>query len=310
MIRLVGAGEAESRSLGEAGEHETGETAEARRTVGPVIVTDAELAVLEAAHRRLLAEELPPQSGPEHEAGPQAGDRAAGEDGASRRVRRDVEARAAEREARRSLVARGILDAGGELQEDGDLRLLVTTLLDVRAASPRVLLVERVVAGPGPDGGADRHARRGCRLVYLVASGACVEDVLPDGSHHLYLELDLDEVALRVTEVAVPEDAAAAVGPRRAVDPARPDELVRALGSPTALVELSVLESPAAVPPALADGHASPAHHLVAMGPSGCWLTDVDPSRPLPESLVFRPVGRGWVAGWVRSQLDAAARTG
>lgn len=260
--------------------------------LGPVVVTDLELTVLEAAHRRLLAEPEPGVPWPEEGTG--------NDDG--------------EREARRSLVARGLLTEGGELAEDSDVAQVLATVLDIRVTSDRVLVVERVVAAGGPQddaaaagrlqaGSDDPAVHSGARLVHLVASAACVEDLLADRSHHLYLLLDRDEVVPWVTGVTVPPDAAGGTGPVLVLDPERPDGMAAMLGHPSVLAELSVLASATEALDATRHRQASPAHHLLALGPSGCWVTDVEPGRSLPASVVCRPVGRGWVAEWVRSAL-------
>ncbi len=266
--------------------------------LGPVVLTDVELAVLEAAHRRLLGQ-------PEHGAPPEEQAGTAG----------------AEREARRSLVARGLLGEDGELPEDDDVALLLGTVLDVRLAAERVLVVERILTGAGSGQGGslgsgrrggsdDLRVRRGTRLVHLVRSGACVEDLLVNGSHHLYLLLERDEVVPWVTRVTVPPDAVAATGPTLAVHPGRPDEIPKVLGHPTVLVELSVLAPTAEASDAVRRRSAARPHHLLALGPSGCWVCEVDPRTPLPESVVFTPVHPGWVGEWVRSALDEGRAAG
>jgi hypothetical protein len=262
-----------------------------------VVVTARELALLEDAHRRLLG-------GAEPDAGP-VPDAQGHEDGA-------------EREARLSLVARGFLDASGDLPEDGDVALLVATVLDVRLAADRVLVAERVVAGglephepapggrPHPDSCTAPDVRHGTRLVHLLDPGACVEDVLPDGSHHLYLLLDGEEVVPWVTAVTVPSDATAGSGPALVVHPDRPEELPGLLGGPTVLAELALLTCRVDELAPAQDRSTFPAHHLLALGPSGCWVTDVEPGRPPTGSLVFRPVRPQWVEEWVRRALDPA----
>lgn len=248
--------------------------------LGPVVVTARELAVLEEEHRRLLGE-------PATEAGHA--------DAAAAEVR-------ALQEARLSLVARGLLGTDGALREDDDLAVLVATVLDVRLAADRVLVVERIQAGPG----ATAHPLRGTRLAHVVDAGACVEDVLPDGSHHLYLLLDRAEVTAWVTSVTVPEGATAGAGPVRAVDPGRPEQIPTILGRPSVLAELSVLYPALAAGGSRHDRGHPPVHHLLALGPSGCWVTDLEPGRTLPGRVTFRPVDPGWVQDWVRSVLDAA----
>jgi hypothetical protein len=262
--------------------------------LGPLVVTDMELSELEGAHRRLLA----------------------GSEPVGQEVEDSVPAGGA-REARRSLMARGLLDESGGLAGADDISVLVTTVLDVRLGADLVLVVERVeaVGGAGSDGdgagtahagevSSDPEVRRGTRLVHLVASGACVEDLLPDGSHHLYLLLDRADVVAWVTAVTVPRCAVAGTGPVRAVHPDRPEEIPLMLGHPCILVELSVIVPDQEVRDAVDAETASPAHHLLALGRSGCWVTEVDPGRSLPETVLFRPVHPGWVGEWVRSALD------
>lgn len=250
------------------------------QALGPVVVTGRELAVLEEEHRGLLG--VPAPAAAEHGAG--------GDD-------------SGRQEARSSLVARGLLGPDGTLGEEDDLAVLVGTVLDVRLAADRVLVVERVAAGPD----ATAEPLRGTRLVHLVDAGACVEDLLPDGSRHLYLLLDRDHVVTWVTAVTVPEDAVAGSGPVRVVDVDRPEEVLVFLGRPSVLAELSVLPSVEDALCSVRDRDRSPAHHLLALGPSGCWVTDVEAGRSLPERVAFRPVRRGWVGEWVRSVLSGSA---
>lgn len=265
--------------------------------LGPLVVTARELALLEDAHHRQLG---------------------GTEQHGHRMPEADVDDDGAARQARLSLVARGFLDASGELSEDGDLALLVATVLDVRLAADRVLVAQRVVAG-----GPARHApttgdrpragactepdvRHGTRLVHVLDPGACVEDVLPDGSHHLYLLLDRDDVVPWVTAVTVPSDATAGCGRALVGDPDRPEDLPALLGRPTVLAELAVLTSCVDEPATAAELSTSAAHHLLALGPSGCWVTDVEPGPPA-VSLVFRPVHPQWVEEWVCRAVDPAS---
>ncbi len=249
--------------------------------LGPVVVTDRELAVLEEEHRRLLGEPVDAEA-----------DRAEGPAGEVRALQ----------EARLSLVARGLLGRDGGLCEDDDLAVLVVTLLDVRLAADRVLVVERVQAAPE----VTAEPLRGTRLVHVVDSGACVEDVLPDGSRHLYLVLDRAQVGTWVAAVTVPGGAAAGRGPVLVVDRDRPEQIPTILGRPSVLAELSVLPSAAEAHRSTHDRDGAPVHHLLALGPSGCWVTDVAAGRSLPGRVTFRPVDPGWVQDWVRSVLDAA----
>ena len=253
--------------------------------IGPVVVTDLELSLLEDAHLRLLGEDLTAgSSGTEHQAAPGAA-----------------------AEARLSLVARGLLDEHGELSGTDGATEVVMTMLDVRLAADVVLVAERVVAaGPVLDsasGATGPGGRRLVRLVHVVGSGACVEDVLPDGAHHLHLLVDRDALAPWVTAATVPPDAAPGTGPPRAVNPTRPETIATELSGPTALVELSALVPDRTADPS-PDASMPSAHHLVALGPAGCWVTDVDVRRTLPERVVFRPVDPAWVGEWVRTVLD------
>lgn len=247
--------------------------------LGPVVVTDRELAVLEEEHRRSLGE-------------PGDGEAARAEGPAG-------EARALQ-EARLSLVARGLLGPDGALGEDDDLAVLVVTMLDVRLAADRVLVVERIQAGPVTTA----EPLRGTRLVHVVDSGACVEDVLPDGSRHLYLLLDRAHAGTWVTAVTVPSGAAAGRGPVLVVDPDRPEQIPMILGRPSVLAELSVLPAASEACRSTHDRDSSPAHHLLALGPSGCWVTDVEAGRSLPERVAFRPVHPDWVQDWVSSVVE------
>ncbi|GGK62338.1 hypothetical protein [Ornithinimicrobium pekingense] len=276
--------------------------------LGPVVVTQTELTLLEAAHRRLLGEDPDVAAGPAHvDAAVVDADPAAGAGAA--------------REARLSLVARGLLDRAGDLLEDDEAALLVTTLLDLRLAADRVLVVDRVVAGAGPAAGAGdddgdhvpgpgpRHSH-GTRLVHVLGDGACVEDLLPDGARHLYLLLDAEEVVPWVTDVTVPPDAAPATGPPRAVRPDRPEEIAEVLGRPTVLAELSVLTPGDGAPAAWTGQEAPPTRALLALGPAGCWVTEVRRGEDLPGHVLFRPVHPGWVEEWVRSAARPAPTAG
>lgn len=265
--------------------------------LGPLVVTEAELAVLEAAHLRLLGEPRP------------------------RALCRDeAQPGTAEGEAWMSLAARGLLDERGELREEGDLGLVVSTVLDVRLGAHATLVVERMVLGRGtevagrpcPDGAQPEPepARHGLRLVHLIGSAACVEDLIPDGSHHLYLLLSLQDAVRAVTDATVPPGARAGSGRPRVVRTDLPEQMRTLLEHPTVLVDL------AAVTPSLPDeGSGAPAgpvdarsaHHLVAMGPSGCWVADIDREGPVPATVVFSPIDPGWVERWVRSVMEGSA---
>lgn len=262
--------------------------------LGPIILTGTEVVLLEQVHRR-------------------CGEPAA----AGRRPLADAPGVDSPEvaEARRSLIARGLLDGWGRLADDPVLGPVTATLLDVRAGAARVITVERMLATDMPgappaagvrsaldgsvaDGSAlDSHAATALRLVHLIPEGACVEDLLPDGSHHLYLLLGLADVVPAVTAVTVPGDAVA--GARRVQVPLpRLDELAAALGRPTALVELTVLDPGA---PASQPGH------LLALGPTGCWVSEVDRGAPLPDPLCFEPVDSSWVEERMRDVLVEVA---
>lgn len=239
-------------------------------------VTEAELIELELAHLRLLGEPADPCDGSAQEVPPEVA-----------------------REARRSLTVRGLVSEDGLLVEEGEVGLLVATVLDLRLAAERVLAVDRLMATTQAD-----EVRHGLRLVHLGEDVACVEDVLPDGLRHLGLALDPDAVTASVVEVTVPPDAAPAgaaapaggvvpdAGAARMIRPARPAEMGELLGRPTVLAELTLLDR-------LGDP-VEPAH-LVALGPGGCWVGDVDRGRPVPTQIPFQPVDPAWVADWVRA---------
>ena len=195
-------------------------------------------------------------------------------------------------QARRSLVARGLLDTGGGLPvDDSDESLLLTTVLDVRLTATRSLAVERVVAS-GPQGFV-----RGVRLVHLLDDdeGAVVEDVLEDDVRHLWLAPAQRQVVEAVTSVTVPAAAVPGCGGPRSVRSGDPEALASTLDHPTVLAELTVVESGDPV-----------SAELVALGPRGCWSAHIDRSEEPPGVLEFLPVPPGQVAAWV----GAAARPG
>lgn len=257
-------------------------------SLGPVVVTDLELAVLEEEHLRSLGER------PE---GP-GSDEPASDDPAEQ---------AARDEARRSLVARGLLDADGRLGEDDDVGVLLTTLLDVRLGADVVLVAECTTVGP--------PGRRSTRLVHVLGDAACVEDLGDEGSHHLALVLDRAEVDAWVAAGVVPDDAAPVTGPDRVVR-ATGEDLPTALGHPTVLAELAELRhGPEDDHDGDHDGDhddegedAGAPHHLVALGPRGCWVALVHPGRPLPRQMIFDAVDPGWVRRWARSAIAGSVR--
>ena len=248
-----------------------------------VLLTETELDVLEQAHLRGAGLSSAPGTGPEQ---------APTDPGA-------IE------EAERSLRLRGLLRPDGLVRDDGELGGLLTMLLDVRFVAGRVLFVHRVVTGSGsceePDGEDDWDAldddvQVDDRFVHLAAGCACVEDVLPGESRYLRLELDPDQVPAWITDLAVPEDAAAGTGPPLTVPPDRADELPALLRVPSVYVTLQALVRPADGGEPLVDSA-----HVVALGPRGCWAGR--PAGPEgPSTLELRPVAPDWVEDWVRTQ--------
>lgn len=260
-----------------------------------VVLTEAELDVLEKAHLRHAGLTLAGLAGRPGVVGDTDVD--------------DPDTAAPEvlREAARSLRLRGLLRPDGVVRDDGELGGQLTLMLDVRFTASRVLLVHRVVAGPSdqdPVGARDDHLIVGDRLVHLAGVCACLEDVFPDGSRHLYLEPDLDLVPAWVADVTVPQDAAAGGGPPRTVRPDRMEEELEVLGLPTVAARLEVLVRPTdGGEPLVASSH------LLALGPRGCWVADL--ARPEASSAVeLRPVSPDWVQRWTRRQVAHVAEEG
>lgn len=248
-----------------------------------VLVTEAELDVLEQAHLRGADPSSAPGTGAEE-------------------VPTDP---GAIEEAGRSLRLRGLLRPDGLVRDDGELGGLLTMLLDVRFVAGRVLFVHRAETGSGTWeepageeawGGLDDDVRLSDRFVHLAGGCACVEDVLPDGSRCLRLELDPDRVPAWVTDLAVPEGAEPGTGPPLTVPPDRADELAGLLRGPSVYATLQALVRPADGGEPLVEST-----DLVALGPRGCWA-----GRPAgpggPSTLELRPVAPDWVEGWVRAQ--------
>ncbi|MGC5584009.1 hypothetical protein [Ornithinimicrobium sp. W1665] len=253
-----------------------------------VTLTDSELAVLEEAHLRELA------GGPEPGGtGPGGADLGGTDpDGASEH-------------ARRTLRARGLLTADGDLvpgdvAEDGapDLPAAVGLALDVRLSADVRVVASRLVGpllGVGPE---EHRPVRSTRVLHLVAQGACVEDLDEEGLHSLALTTDQEQAARSLEEALLPPDAADGRGGPVQVDTARVEHLVEALGRPTVLAELAVL-----VPKG--DGPGAPAATgvLLAMGPGGCWAgpTAVDEDG----RTTLHPVPRTWLGDRARLTVDA-----
>jgi hypothetical protein len=261
-------------------------------TVPFVLLTGTELAVLEEAHARLL------------------------DPGRTSWVRTDsgdvldVAHVAARAEALRSLTVRGLVGPEGVLREDDPLSAGLALALDVRAASEGVLVVERTVqVAQGPV-----RATTVARVAHLTRLGACVEDVGDDEVgevHGLALLTDPEEVTTALTDVLVPPDAAPGAGPPRRVTSSRATELVRDLGRPTVLAEITwapadgVNGSGAGVDAWPGPGVRS---WLVALGPGGCFGgtrgggTRGDGGRGADQGytggtgdVVLDPVEPGWV---------------
>lgn len=289
-------------------------------------VTELELAELECAHLRSLA----------------AGEPGRGETRGGRVPDRvpeplpgttEATSAAAAAQARRSLVARGLVTpdgalAGGAGASDADGAADAAEAVDTdgvkdgaadqdgtsdeggRAhgdAAAEVALVVRttldVRAAATRTLVVDRlvatsdpcHALHGVRLVHLLGDVACVEDLSDAGTRYLWLLLDLEEVPAAVAGVTVPEDAAPGRGPVRRALAGRPEALRDLLERPTVLATLSVLDGEAELK----------GEHLLALGPAGCWVADRRPAAVPATDLIFRPVDPDWVVRRVRDLIPA-----
>ncbi|MFK5646224.1 hypothetical protein ACI3ET_06820 [Ornithinimicrobium sp. LYQ121] len=246
-------------------------------TVPFILLTGTELEVLEDAHARML--------------GPG-------------RVSADPEPGAAVREeARRSLTVRGLVGADGVLLEDEPLTERLALALDVRAGSEGVLVVERTVQV------AERPVRA-ARVAHLTPFGACVEDVAHDDLlgevHGLALLTGPAEVTQALTDVLVPLHAAPGTGPPRRVRSLRAADLVRDLGRPTVLAEISWAAADRGPGPrsAVDPGVDS---WLAALGPRGCFgaaRPTAGGGRDGREDVVLAPVD----PEWVRDLVDRLVR--
>ncbi|MFK5583686.1 hypothetical protein [Serinicoccus sp. LYQ131] len=177
---------------------------------GPLlVVTGAELAVLERAHLRGLAG---------------AGEQEAREPGDTPEARPLAE-------ARRSLLGRGLIDEDGHLGRSAPAAL-AELLLDVRLAARTLVIVERIVAG--------HEHRPDLRILHLVPEGGVVQDVHPQGLHGLDLHVNVDALVQAALAPVLPSDARAGQGAVRHVDPARPELVAAVLEQPGVLAELTL----------------------------------------------------------------------
>lgn len=252
---------------------------------GPALVLTAhELTVLEEAHVRGLASRGhaartldPEDAGSDgvgvHDAGPH-----------DVGVHDADPQEAGQAQARRSLLARGLLSPVGLLPEGTDLGLLLETLLDVRLAAQALVVVERLLG----------EGRRDLRLLHLVAEGGVVEDIHPEGLHGLDLVLEGADLVAAVTEMVVPDDATAGDGPEVTLELSDVGVLPDVLRRPTVLAELTLV---------LPQGEET--GHLVALGPGGCWAGRRSSGR---DVLRLWPVAPGWVeelaSSWVCGVVD------
>lgn len=252
---------------------------------GLVVLTTTELEVLEEAHLRTLGVQPPPRESP-------TGSEEEAHHGAARR------------EAAASLVARGLTDPTGCLVERDDLGSLVATALDLRLASDRVVVLDRVI-GPTGTGEEDLH---GARLLHLSPAGVCVEDLDGSGLRGLGLLADPEDAVGIATAFLVPPDARDGAGEPFGAGPAPPGLMV-ALRRPTVLAEVSLL-----VPEE--DRSQLVEAHLLALGPQGCFRSTRpagprDRGRPVRAVPVegggmrFAPVPTGWVGEWVGGVVRA-----
>lgn len=176
---------------------------------GPLlVVTGAELAVLERAHLRGLD-----GAGEQRSAGPDAaGDRRLAE-------------------ARCSLLGRGLIDEDGYLGRSAPADL-AELLLDVRLAARTMVVVERIVAG--------HEHRPDLRILHLVPEGGVVQDVHPHGLHGFDLHVDAQDLVRAALAPVLPSDARPGQGAVRHVDPAHPELVAAVLEQPGVLAELTL----------------------------------------------------------------------
>ena len=264
---------------------------------GPVlVVTPAELEVLEDAHARLLDASA-------HEG---AGDDRRGTTGRPERADRPVAPvahRPGRPEAVQSLQGRGLIDAEGALATGAPFADLVLVMLDVRVAAEALIVVERRLAG------AEEHPD--LRLLHLIAAGGVVEDLHPGGWHGLDLLVDPGRLAEQALAPLLPPDAAAGRGEPVVLDPEDPDAAAATLGA-RLLAELTLARPGAGTEESV----------LLAVGDSGChvaWAPAASPgdpatapaagegtaSRPAPTFAPTSPEAlRGLVREWVSRVVE------
>lgn len=247
-----------------------------------LVLTEAELEVTEEAHLRGLSEEPVDAARPDETHG-------------------DLDSEE-HRQARLSLVARGVIDSDGRLVEEGDLGQFLTVALDHRLASTTVLVLDRIMGLPqdgSTEGEQDQHT---ARVLHLAPGSACVEDLDPGGLRSLGLVSETEELVAAATTFLLPPDSVAGTG-GGVVATGQTSELMDALGRPTVLAELILLEQAPGATRILQT-------HLLAIGPGGCYLAtrpvDTDPT----QGMAFRPVGPEWVGEWVRAAVESVARRG
>lgn len=181
------------------------------------------------------------------------------------------------RAAQRSLEARGLLvtsesraivaASGGATA--GPAPALLGSMLQLRAAAPAVMVLHRLLgAAPG------HEESSAVRYLHVVGQTCVVEDVSPDGIHHLGLATSESWVQV-LTDFVVPPDAWGDPDGEPLVwhDPAAADALLAALGNPTVLLDLALVSAAPDDPPAW----------LLALGPHGCWCTRDGGRRYVPQ---------------------------
>lgn len=235
----------EGEPVGQGGEGE-----EVRLAGGPLLVfTAAELSVIEQAHLDSLAD-----AGSREQ-----GDPGGRQDGAGTRSgATEVLTGPGEsvlREARLSLVSRGLVGRDGRIFSGSAPADLAALLLDIRLGATALIVIERRIAG--------REHRPDLRIVHLIPEGGVIEDIHPDGLIGFDLDISPAELVRAALAPVLPSDARPGAGPTRQVDPQHPEQFAHALDEPGVLAELTL---------AAGDGERLEAY-LLAVGRSGCFLS-------------------------------------
>lgn len=168
--------------------------------------------------------------------------------------------------------------------------------LTLRELAPTVLALRRELGAlreEAQSGGPESEGTSAVRYLHLHREIAVIEDVTDDGMHS-FLPVFPDRYQDAVAEFIKPPDAIAGQGGVQSLD-GTVEELLEALGSPTVLVETSLITGVGeGVPPA------EPVSQMLALGPGGSFRSH--------DSLTYHPVDPdGAIADLLREALGAQA---